>query len=262
MTYLWNFGDGSTSTTKTPIHEYDTPEAVIVTLLVTDDEGATHTATLTIVIFPTIRPDADFSHEPEGGTIQDAVSFFDESRDDDGSILAWEWDFGDGETSSRKDPTHTFEDKGTHRVTLTVEDDDGNTDTVTKSVTIINLPPTAEFSASTTAAQIDDEIRFTDASTDPEDHQLRYTWDFGDGSESDASNPRHSYDEGGSYTVTLTVTDDEGETDTASASVKVEGAPAGVGGIPGFPIASVALGALLGAFILSRFSAPHRREMI
>ena len=74
LTYLWNFGDGSTSTARNPIHEYDTPEAVIVTLLVTDDEGATHTATLTIVIFPTIRPDADFSHEPEGGTIQDAVS--------------------------------------------------------------------------------------------------------------------------------------------------------------------------------------------
>ncbi len=262
LTYLWNFGDGSTSTARNPIHEYDTPEAVLVTLLITDDEGATHTATLTIVIFPTIRPDADFSHEPEGGTIHDTVAFFDESRDVDGSILAWEWDFGDGETSRRKDPTHRFEDKGIHRVTLTVEDDDGNTDSVTKSVIIENLPPTAEFTASTTSAQIDDEIRFTDSSADPEDHRLRYSWDFGDGSSSDASNPRHRYDEGGTYTVALTVTDDEGETDTASASVRIEGAPAGGGGIPGFPIASLAIGALLGALILSRLGAPHRREII
>ena len=126
MTYLWNFGDGSTSTARNPIHGYDTPEAVLVTLLVTDDEGATHTATTTIVIFPTIRPVADFSHEPEGGTIHDTLTFFDESRDEDGSILAWEWDFGDGETSRRKDPTHVFEDKGTHRVTLTVEDGHGH----------------------------------------------------------------------------------------------------------------------------------------
>ena len=262
LAYLWNFGDGSTSTARNPIHEYDTPEAVLITLLVTDDEGATHTATLTLVIFPTIRPDANFSHEPEGGTIHDTVAFFDESRDEDGSILSWEWDFGDGETSSRKDPTHRFEDKGIHRVTLTVEDDDGNTDTVTKSIIIVNLPPTAEFTASVATAQIEDEIRFTDASTDPEDHQLRYTWDFGDGSTSDASNPRHSYDEAGTYTVVLTVADDEGKTDTASASVRIEGAPAGGGGIPGFPIASVAIGALLGALILSRLSAPHRREMI
>ncbi|MCW3990203.1 MAG: PKD domain-containing protein [Candidatus Bathyarchaeota archaeon] len=262
LTYLWNFGDGSTSTARNPIHEYDAPDAVLVTLLITDDEGATHTATLTIVIFPTIRPDADFSHEPEGGTIHDTVAFFDESWDLDGSILAWEWDFGDGETSRRKDPTHRFEDKGIHRVTLTVEDDDGNTDTVTKSVIIENLPPTAEFTASTTAAQIDDEIRFTDSSADPEDHRLRYSWDFGDGSSSDASNPSHRYDEAGTYTVALTVTDDEGETDTASASVRVEGAPAGGGGIPGFPIASLAIGALLGALILSRLGAPHRREMI
>jgi PKD repeat protein len=267
LTYLWNFGDGSTSTARNPIHEYDAPEAILVTLLITDDEGATHTATMTIVIFPTIRPEADFSHEPEGGTIHDTVAFFDESWDEDGSILAWEWDFGDGDTSRRKDPTHTFEDKGTHRVTLTVEDDDGNTDTVTKSVTIENLPPTAEFSVSTNAAQmgeirIDDEIRFTDASTDPEGHQLRYSWDFGDGSTSDASNPRHSYDEAGTYTVMLTLSDDEGETDTASVSVKVEGAPPGGGGIPGFPIASVALGALLGALLLSRLRTPIRREII
>lgn len=262
LAYLWNFGDGSTSTAMNPIHEYDTPEAVIVTLLVTDDEGATNTATMTIVIFPTIRPVADFSHEPEGGTIHDTVTFFDESRDEDGSILAWEWDFGDGETSSRKDPTHRFQDKGTHRVTLTVEDDDGNTDTVTQSVAIANLPPTAEFSVSTNAAQmgeirLDDEIRFTDASTDPEDHQLRYTWDFGDGSSSDASNPSHSYDEAGSFTVVLTVADDEGETDTASATVRVQGAPAGGGGIPGFPYASLAIGALLGALILSKMRASH-----
>jgi PKD repeat protein len=262
LTYLWNFGDGSTSTARDPIHKYETPEAVLVTLLVTDDLGSTNAVTLTIVIFPTIRPVADFSYEPEGGTINDTVTFFDESRDEDGSVLVWEWDFGDGETSSRKDPTHTFEDKGTHRVTLMVEDDDGNTDTVTQSVTIKNLPPTAEFTASVTMVQIGDEIRFTDASTDPEKHQLRYSWEFGDGATSEANNPSHIYDEAGSFSVTLTVTDDEGETDTASESVRVEGVPAGERGIPGFPIASVAIGALLGAFILSRLSVPHLRERI
>jgi PKD repeat protein len=263
IAYLWNFGDGSTSTGKNPIHEYDTPEVVIVTLLVTDDEGFTHTATQTIVIYPAIRPTADFTHEPDGGTINDIVAFHDGSSDEDGSILAWEWDFGDGETSVRKDPTHKFEDKGTHRVTLTVEDDDGNTDTVTKSVTIENLPPTAEFTASASSAKTGDEIRFTDSSADPEGHPLKYAWDFGDGSTSDASSPRYSYDEAGTYTVVLTLSDDEGETDTASVSVKVEGgAPPAGGGIPGFPIASVALGALLGALLLSKMGAPIRREII
>jgi len=181
------------------------------------------------------------------------VTFYDDSTDSDGSILAWEWDFGDGETSRRKDPTHTFSDKGTHRVTLTVEDDDGNTDTVTKSVTVENLPPTAEFAASTTTAETDEEIRFTDDSEDPEDHQLSYSWDFGDGSDSDASSPSYSYDEDGTYTVELTVTDDEGETATASTSVTITAtATGGGGGIPGFPIASLVLGALLGALLLSK----------
>jgi hypothetical protein len=59
------------------------------------------------------------------------------------------------------------------------------------------------------------------------------------------------------------ISDDEGETDTASVSVKVEGgAPPAGGGIPGFPIASVALGALLGALLLSKMGAPIRREII
>jgi PKD repeat protein len=257
LAYLWNFGDGSISTARNPIHDYDTPEAVLVTLLVTDDEGGTNTATKTIVIFPTIRPVADFSHEPDGGTIHEDVSFHDESSDEDGSILAWEWDFGDGETSRRKDPTHRFDDKGTYRVTLTVEDDDGNDDTVTKSVTITNLPPNAEFTASTTVAITDDEIRFTDSSTDPEDHQLRYSWDFGDGTTSDAPNPSHRYEDAGTYTVTLTVSDDEEETDTSSANMNIQGAPGGGGGIPGFPIASVAIGALLGALMLSKSRALH-----
>jgi len=253
LTYVWDFGDGATSTATNPIHQYDDPEAVLVTLTVTDDEGVSGTATLTIVVFPAIRPVADFSHDPEGGTIHDTVTFYDDSTDSDGSILAWEWDFGDGETSRRKDPTHTFSDKGTHRVTLTVEDDDGNTDTVTKSVTVENLPPTAEFAASTTTAETDEEIRFTDDSEDPEDHQLSYSWDFGDGSDSDASSPSYSYDEDGTYTVELTVTDDEGETATASTSVTITAtATGGGGGIPGFPIASLVLGALLGALLLSK----------
>jgi PKD repeat protein len=263
LTYVWDFGDGAISTARNPIHQYVTTEAVLVTLTVTDDMGVTDTATWTLVIFPVIRPVADFSHEPEGGTINDIVAFHDESSDEDGSVLSWEWDFGDGETSQRRDPTHSFDDKGTHRVTLTVEDDDGNTDTVTKSVTIENLPPAAEFTASAATAQIGDEVRFTDASADPENHQLMYAWEFGDGGTSDASSPKHSYEEAGSYTVTLTVTDDEGETDAMSVNLRIEGGPKGDGGgIPGFPIASVAIGTLIGALILSRFMGLHRREMI
>jgi xanthomonalisin len=109
---------------------------------------------------------------------------------------------------------------------------------------------------------VDAAFRFIDAFTDPEDHQLRYSWDFGDGSTSDASNPSHRYDEAGSYTVTLTVTDDEGDTDTASANVRVQGDPTEGGGIPGFPISSVAIRALLASLMLSRGRASPRREMI
>ena len=106
-------------------------------------------------------------------------------------------------------------------------------------------------------------IRFTDTSVDPEEHRLSYLWEYGDGESSDASSPSHTYDDAGSYTITLTVTDDEGETDTTSVSIRIDQKPSEPGGgIPGFPIASVTIGALLGALILSKLNGLNRREII
>jgi PKD repeat protein len=263
LSYVWDFGDGATSTLKNPIHQYQTPDSVIVTLTVTDDMEVSSTTTRTIIIFPAIRPEADFSILIEVGTINDIFEFYDESSDADGSILSWEWDFGDGDTSSRMNPTHNFNDKGTYRVTLTVIDNDGNMDSVTKSITITNLPPNATFSASMTTAKANEEIKFTDDSIDPEGHRLIYSYDFGDGSTSDASNPTHSYEEEGSYTVTLTVTDDEGDSDSYSLNVEIEkDTPETNGGIPGFPVTSVVIGLIIGVLLLSNIPRYYRREII
>ena len=175
---------------------FDLRGTYTVALRVTDSLGETSADTLTVTVLNR-EPTTSFNHTPLEPTVFQTVQFRDNSTDPDGNVTAWAWDFGDGDTSRRKDPTHGFEDKGTHRVTLTVEDDDGNTDTVTKSVTVENPPPSADFTTSTAVAQVDDEVRFTDASTDPEAHQLGYSWDFGDGSTSDASSPSHRYEEAG-----------------------------------------------------------------
>ena len=56
-------------------------------------------------------------------------SFEDKSKDDDGSIVAWQWDFDDGATSSQQNPVHTYEERGRYDVVLTVRDNDGATHT-------------------------------------------------------------------------------------------------------------------------------------
>jgi PKD repeat protein len=191
LDYYWNFGDDSTSTEKNPLHTYETSGIKIVRLTVTDDEGLSNTTTQEIMVFPNVRPIADFSYSPDEAKIDETFYFVDKSYDEDGFIATWDWDFGDGKSSSRQDTDHHFSESGTYYVTLTVGDNDGNTDSITKPVTVINLPPMADFSISTVKAKVGDEISFTDSSSDPEGKALTYDWDFDDGSSSSQNNPKH-----------------------------------------------------------------------
>lgn len=69
------------------------------------------------------------------------VAFEDHSYDPDGSIVSWEWDFGDGATSTEQNPSHTYASPGTYAVTLTVTDNEGATDPITKDVTVSGPTP-------------------------------------------------------------------------------------------------------------------------
>jgi Zn-dependent metalloprotease/PKD repeat protein len=82
-----------------------------------------------------------------------------------------------------------------------------------------NIPPTADFTYTTTDLTVD----FTDASSDPDGTIVSWDWDFGDGNTSTAQNPSHTYAAAGTYTVTLTVTDNDGATDSVSRDVTVTG---------------------------------------
>ena len=248
LDYLWVFGDGVTSTARNPLHAFDSSGTKMVRLTVTDDEGVSDTITREIMVYPNVRPTADFSFSPDSGTIEDVFHFVDESVDEDGHIVFWSWDFGDGDASSRRDPDHQFSDKGVRYVTLTVEDEDGNQDSVTKPVTVVNLPPSAGLSASTTSVEVGEEVRFTDGSSDPEGKPLQYDWDFGDGSSSGERSPSHEFVEAGTFTVELTVTDDDGASASASVSVVVE--EEARRGIPGFPLESVALALVAGGLLI------------
>jgi len=86
-------------------------------------------------------PVASFSYTPAAPTTDDAVIFSDGSSDSDGSIVTWAWDFGDGNTSSAQNPTHSFAAAGTYVVTLTVTDDGSASDSYSANVTVAAAPP-------------------------------------------------------------------------------------------------------------------------
>ncbi|MCA0295768.1 MAG: PKD domain-containing protein [Actinobacteria bacterium] len=131
------------------------------------------------------------------------------SNDPDGTITSFAWDFGDGSPSvtDTLQPTHLFPATGTYAVKLTVNDDRGGTNSITKQVSVLapNVLPNASFT--TTIDHLDLSVD-AGGSTDPDGTIATYAWNFGDGATGTGLTAQHSYTTAGNYTVTLTVTDD------------------------------------------------------
>lgn len=220
--YQWDFENDGVydSEGENTFWTYDTEGTYTAKLKVTDNYGQTDTDTCIVrVRIPPIQ--TSFTYTPQEHTIQDTVYFYDTSTDPDGSIVSWNWGFGDGFTSTLKDPTHDYSDKGSYTVTLTVTDNDGNLGTFEEMITVLNLPPTADFIYSPSSPIAGRDIHFSDKSSDPEGKSLECLWDFGDGTASTKENPVHRYEEGGEYTVKLTVTDDADDTEDKIKIVKI-----------------------------------------
>jgi PKD repeat protein len=224
----WEFGDGATSSQRNPSHTYASAGGHDVALTVTDDDGAEDTQTRTVEAEspspPSPPPPPPPTNEPPGAefevTCQELrCAFVDRSRDSDGSVVRWEWDFGDGATSSERNPTHVYSAPGRFNVLLIVTDDDGAADTRSHTAEP-KAPPSPEPNK---PPQADFDVRcdqrtcsFTDKSKDDDGSIVSWSWSFGDGSTSSDPNPVHTYSEKGRYQVLLTVTDDDGATDTKS----------------------------------------------
>jgi len=164
------------------------------------------------------EPNALFSSNCNGLN----CDFTDMSSDSDGTITSRSWNFGDGGSSGATNPSHTYASGGVYSVTLTVTDNDGATDSETENVTVAdaNEDPNAAFSFNCNGLDCD----FTDQSTDSDGTITARSWTFGDGGNSSARNPSHSYSAAGIYSVKLTVTDNDGASDDVSMSVAVSAA--------------------------------------
>lgn len=133
--YAWDFGDGSSSAAAAPNHAYTASGSYTVALTVTDNGGATDRATVPVTVTapPNVAPTADFNASVSGLT-----AAFDGrgSRDGDGTIASYAWTYGDGSSATGAAPSRTYAGTGAYTVKLTVTDDDGATDSVTKRVVV------------------------------------------------------------------------------------------------------------------------------
>lgn len=224
VSYAWDFGDGTTSTDARPTHVFVEPGTQVVSLTVTDDDGATATATDTITVVPNLAPTAVASAEPTAGKAPLSVAFVGSgSTDPDGVLVSHAWDFGDGATSAEADTTHVYTSAGNYTATLVVTDDNGGTDSTTVEIAVVpNIAPVAVASSSVVGGQAPLSVTFSSAnSVDPDGSIVAHRWDFGDGNGSTSPDTTYTYGTAGIYTVTLTVTDDSGSSDTTSLQIDV-----------------------------------------
>jgi trimeric autotransporter adhesin len=216
VSYAWNFGDGSTGTGAKPSHTYASGATYNVQLTVTDNDGATNTITQPLTVAPAnIPPTAAFT-----STSKNFTATFDASgsKDPDGTIASYAWNFGDNTTGTGVNPSHTYAAGNTYLVTLTVTDNSGGTGAISHSVTVSNAPPTAAFSSSSSNLVASFNAG---ASIDSDGTIASYAWQFGDGSTGTGVAPTHTYATGATYNVTLTVTDNQGATGTVTNPITV-----------------------------------------
>jgi PKD repeat protein len=216
----WDFGDGNVGSGPTPTHIYTTAGTYPVRLTVTDDVGSTDEDDTQAEIAAGNEPPTADPNGPYSGVVNVAVNFDGSaSSDADGSIVRYDWDFGDGNTAPNGGltPSNTYVRDGVYQVALTVTDDDGgkNTQTTAAAIDAASQPPEAD-AGGPYRGNVNVAVNFDGSgSDDPDGNIVRYDWDFGDGSGpliDGGLTPSHTYAAGDIYIVTLTVTDDDGVT--------------------------------------------------
>jgi PKD repeat protein len=195
--YEWQFEAGGQWTDCTATkgvvtgHQYATTETKVATLCVTDNEGGVSTATVTINVVANQLPIPVMTDNVGGRTHTGTNITFDgsgstDSDTDETAITKYEWQWETGgvweDKTTTKTATHTYDTEGIYAVTLRVTDDDGATNTTTKTIVIAaNQNPTAVAIADKYEVYEGDIVTFDGTgSRDPEQETLTYNWNFGD----------------------------------------------------------------------------------
>lgn len=216
VSWAWDFGDGSAPfLAQSGPHQFAAAGFYDVTLAAMSDSSCPSYLTQEVYAFP--LPLADFS--PTDVCHGNVSAFTDLSSVSVGNVEFWQWDFGDGGTSTLQDPVHTYGDTGVFNVTLIAQTDSMCSDTLIQQVTV-HPSPIANYSNDTVCAEL--VMTYTDESTAPNGAIITdWNWYFGDGGTSTDQSPTHVYALGGQYVGSLVVTTDLGCVDTMSQNIIV-----------------------------------------
>lgn len=194
----WSFGDGDTSSQQNPSHIYNNVGNFTVSLISTNTYGSDTTIKVDFIIIG-LSPIAAFSANPTNGIVPLTVIFTDLSQN---NPTSWYWDFGDGNSSTVQNPSHTYTKKGNYTVYFAATNSYGTDSDISLDLISVGALPTADFSVQEAVGYDTLLVHFTDITSNS---PTSWLWNFGDGSTSTQQNPTHLYNSYGRFSVTLHV---------------------------------------------------------
>jgi gliding motility-associated-like protein len=226
LSFIWNFGDSTSSIASDPIKNYDTIGLYNVTLTATSDKGCVSSVTKQHRVFD--QPVAGFT--APNVCLGDSTQF---TNNTVGTSVTFQWSFGDGFFSAAANPKHKYNAAGTYNARLISRNISGCADTITHTVAVYPQP-VAAFTGSNVC--YGNTIQFSNFTTIGSG-TLNYTWNFGDGTGSYNPAPVKNYASPGTYSVQLLAVSDNGCKDSLSQSFSVFPQP-----VAGFTAANVCFG--------------------
>ncbi len=217
FTYLWDFGDGTTSSVADPgTHTYSTFGEYWVKVWVAGNSCLEQDSAR--VIIKQTLPKIDFDYSLIEGCLPLTVDFINKTQY--GDTTTYFWSFGDGSTSTDINPSYTYHTSGIYTVSLQASNKLGVVVNKEKQLIIdLSQGPKAVFDIRLAKAYLpNQDITFSNKSQ----NATSYFWSFGDGSTSPDKEPVHRYDRTGHYDITLVVQNDLGCTDTLTKPIFIQ----------------------------------------
>ncbi|MEP6728977.1 MAG: PKD domain-containing protein, partial [Bacteroidota bacterium] len=211
--WKWDLGNGTISFLQNPSTTYFNPGKYTIKLVIKKGALADSTVKISYIIINAL-PKAVFKAQDTTGCYPLKVNFTDLSTAQEGNIVKWEWDLGDGTISDLQNPSHIYSGPGNYNVILRITNSAGCVNTASKAQYIkIKDGVKADYSfTGSTKCTPPSIIHFSNKSTGT--GTLSYQWFFGDGNASVLQDPANTYNAAGLYTIKLIVKNNAGCIDT------------------------------------------------
>lgn len=216
--WKWDFGGGNTETGSEVNHTFASAGVYSVKLTVKSNYGCYYSITKNISVGD--LPIVDFKNS--SNCFNEFVQFSDLSTVANGNIVQWSWDFGDGSITNIQNPYHNYVVGGAYTIKLTSFTNQGCNASISKTI-IFHPTPVASFDNTKTC--INSNVTFTDKSIISSGEITNWSWNFGDGTNSNERNPNHFYGPVGNNNVSLIITSNQGCVDTISKVLVIHDNP-------------------------------------